>query len=203
MRVFINQRRLNRSRQLAQVLFIVSIAILLGTMALTSGIVPIKNPILYAAPLVLMPVLLITIMNSIWLTNYYGRTPYAEDVVRSGLKGLDKRTILYQYMLPADHVVVSLRGIYTLTTRFQETQFKIDGSEWTDHKARGPFGPLFRYLKQERLGKPFVQATREAHDVQKIVNEALGTNSGVVVQPTVVFLSDKAALEIIDPQLPV
>src|SRR5579859_5049165 len=136
MRVYINQRRINRNRRLAQVLGFVSIGILLGTMALVSGFIPITNPILYAAPLILMPTLLITLMYAIWLTNYYGRTPYAEDVLRDGLKGVDKRSILYQYLLPSDHVLVTLRGIYALTTRFQETRFKIEGSQWTDYKAR-------------------------------------------------------------------
>jgi hypothetical protein len=178
-------------------------AILVGTMAFSSGIVPITNPILFAAPIVILPILLITIMTSIWLTNYYGREPYAEDIVRNGLKGFDKHSILYQYLLPSDHVLVTGQGIYALTTRFQDRQFKIQGGEWTDYKARNLLGPLFLYLKQERLGKPFAQAVRDTHDVQEIVDGALGANSGVVVQPAIVFLSDKATLEVIDPEFPV
>ncbi|HVO41752.1 MAG TPA: hypothetical protein VMT34_03970 [Aggregatilineales bacterium] len=203
MRVVINERRLKRSRQNAQILFFVSLAILLGGLVLSSGFVPTQSGLLLMAPLIIMPIGLVTTLISIRLTNDYVRPPHAEDVLRDGLKGIDKRSILYSYILPANHVLVAPQGVYTLTTRFQETRFKVEGEKWTNYKARGPLGPLFLYLKQEYLGKPFVQADAEAVETQKIIDSALGEKSGVEVQAAVVFINDKATLEIVDPAMPV
>jgi hypothetical protein len=203
MRIFINERRVKRNRQIAQVLFFVSLAILAGGLIVSVGLVPAQSGFLYYAPLVVLPIGLVTTLISIRLTNWYMRPPHAEDILREGLKGIDKRSLLYHYILPCNHVLVTPQGVYALVTRFQEARYKASGTKWTDYKARGPLGPLMLYLKQEGIGRPFDQADLEAAEIQKIVDAALGDKSGVEVQTAVVFTSDKATLDVDDAIMPV
>jgi hypothetical protein len=202
MRVVTNQQRVKRNRQIAQILFFVSLAILMGGFLFTNTLAR-DSATLMLVPCAIMPLGLITTIISVRLTNQYVRPPHAEDAIRDGLKGINKRSILYHYVIPAvNHVLVSPQGVYTFTTRFQESRFKVEGSKWYSWKARGPLAPLFLFLKQEALGDPFKQAQKEAESVQSIVDQAV-PGSGIKVQPVVVFTSPKATLEVIDPEIPV
>ncbi len=201
MRVVTNQQRIKRNRQIAQILFFLSLAILIGGLIFTNTLAR-DNELLMFLPCVIMPLGLVTTIVSVRLTNQYVRPPHAEDAIRDGLKGINRRSILYNYVLPVNHVLVAPQGVYTFTTRFQETRFKIEGDKWYNWKGRGPLAPLFLFLKQEGLGNPFKQATEEAATVQAIVDQAV-PGSKIEVQPVVVFTSPKATLEVIDPDIPV
>jgi hypothetical protein len=99
-------------------------------------------------------------------------------------------------------VLVAPEGVFSFTTRFQETRFEVEGENWINYKNRGPLAPTFLFLRQEGLGKPFKQARDEAANIQEIVDQALpGTN--IKVQPVVVFTSGKAIVEVHDPAIPV
>jgi hypothetical protein len=201
MRVVTNQPRIKRNRQIAQVLFFLSLALIAGL--IFANFKTLENESLFLAQCLLMPIVLITIVISVRLTNQYVRPPHAEDAIRDGLKGINRRSILYNYVLPStNHVLVAPQGVYTFTTRFQDTRFKVDGDQWVNYKARGPLAPISLFFKQEALGNPFKQATSDANAVQAIVDQAV-PGAKIKVQPVVVFTSPKATLEVIDPEIPV
>lgn len=201
MRVVTNQPHVKRNQQIAQYLFFISLAILFGGLLFTNTLAR-ENDLLLLVPCLAMPLGLITTMISVRLTNQYVRPPHPEDAIREGLKGINRRSVLYNYVLPTRHVLLAPQGVYTFTTRFQESRFKIEGDKWFSWKARGPLAPLFLFLKQESLGDPFGQAEKEAQTVQTIVDEAL-PKSGIKVQPVVVFTGQKAILEVDNPTIPV
>jgi hypothetical protein len=202
MRVVTNQRFITRRRGIAQVLFIVSLVILIGAFVVNLNLIKVPDFIAIFVPLVALPIGLVTTIVSVRMTNLYVRTPHSEDAIREGLKGANKRDTLYNYLLPAPHVLVTQQGVYSFTTRFQDTPFKVEGDKWYNPKGRGPLAPLSLFFKQESLGDPFGQAKREAAGVQALVDKAL-PNAGIVVQPAVVFTSPKTTLEVIDPTIPV
>jgi hypothetical protein len=201
MRVVTNQQRVNRNRQIAQILFFVSLAILFGGLIITNTLGN-SSDFFLMLPCLVMPIGLVTTIISIRMTNQYVREPHPEDAILAGLKGINKRSVLFNYLLPANHVLISPQGVYTFTTRFQESRFKIEGGKWTSWKARGPLAPLFLFLKQEALGDPFKQANSEADAIEALIKVKL-PNSDIPVQPVIVFTSPKAYLEVIDPDLPV
>jgi hypothetical protein len=202
MRVVTNQQRVKRNRQVAQILFFLSLAILTSGLIFTNTLAR-DSEVLMLLPCAIMPLGLIATVVSVRLTNQYVRPPHPEDAIREGLKGINRRSILYNYVLPtATHVLVAPQGVYTFTTRFQDARFKVEDDKWYSSKARGPLAPLFLFLKQEGLGDPFKQANHEADSVQALVDQAL-PNSKIEVQPVVVFTSPKVTLEVIDPEIPV
>jgi hypothetical protein len=201
MRVVTNQQRVNRNRQIAQTLFFASLVILFGGLIITNTVGR-TSDLLIALPCLIMPIGLVTTIVSIRLTNQYVREPHPEDAIANGLKGINKRSVLFNYLLPANHVLVSPLGVYTFTTRFQESRFRVEGSKWISWKARGPLAPIFLFLKQEGFGDPFKQANNEADTIEAILKVKL-PNAKVEVQPVVVFTSSRATVEIVDPDLPV
>jgi hypothetical protein len=201
MRVVTNEALIKRNRLISQILFVASLIILFGGLIFTNT-TPGQMDISYFIPCLIMPIGLLTTLFSVRLTNQYIRLPHPEDVIREGVKGAVKGSTLYNYILPTRHVIVSPMGVFSLTTRFQETKFKVEGDKWFNWKARGPLAPVLLFLKQESLGDPFKDAKKDAAAVQTIVDKVL-PDANVEVQPIVVFISDKADVEIIDPVIPV
>src|SRR5205085_12639761 len=134
------------------------------------------------APCIIMPLGLITTVVSVRLTNQYVRPPHPEDAIREGLRSINRRSVLYHYVLPVHHVLVAPQGVFSITTRFQDGYFKIEGDTWHSSKNRGPLAPISLFLKQEGLGDPFKQAAEEAQKVQAIIDKAI-PDSGIKVQP--------------------
>jgi Nuclease-related domain len=201
MRVVTNQQRVKRNRQIAQILYFTSLAVFISGLLVINTLARDNEVFLYL-PCLITPLGLIAMVVSLRLSNQYMRPPHPEDAIREGLKGINRRSVLYNYVLPANHVLVSPQGVYTFATRFQESRFKVEGDKWYNWKNRGPLAPLFLFLKQEGLGDPFKQANAEADAVQAIVDQTLpGTK--IEVQPVVVFSNPKATLEVIDPDIPV
>jgi hypothetical protein len=201
MQIVTNEPRVKRNRQIATILFFASLAILVGGLAVTNFLIPSEST-LVLVPCLVLPFGMLTTVISVRLTNQYVRPPHPEDAIREGVKGIDRRSVLYNYVLPANHVLISPHGIYTFTTRFQDSRFRVEGETWYSWKARGPLAPLFLFLRQEGLGDPFKQARKDAASVQVHVDKAL-PNAGIKVQPAVVFISPKVELEMIDPAVPV
>ena len=202
MRVVINQGRISRNRQIAQILFFVSLAVLIGGLIFTNTIGTTTSGLLVLVPLLVMPLGLTTTIISVRLTNEFVRLPHPDEAIDEGLDGIDPRSVVYHYVLPLKHVLIAPQGIYSLTTRFQETRYTIEGDKWLNWKARGPFAPIFLFLRQEALGDPFKEATRDAETIQAMVDKAL-PGVDIKVQPVVVFTSPKATLEVNNPALPV
>jgi hypothetical protein len=201
MRVITNEHRIKRGRRAGTILFFVSLLVLTGGLLFTNLLV-LDTSLMLFVPCIIMPVGLVTTLASVRLTNRWVRTPRPEVVLTEGLVGIDKRSTLLNYMPLADHVLITPYGVYTLTTRFQTGSFKVEGDVWTDYKARGPLGPLFLFLRQENIGKPFEEAEQTAAKVQAAIDAAL-PDSAIPVEPIVVFLNDRATLELYGPTIPV
>jgi hypothetical protein len=201
MRVVTNEQRIKRGRQVGTVMFFVSLVILIGGLILTNFFA-LSTEVLMAVPCLVLPLGLITTVISVRLTNQYVRQPRPEIVLREGLQGINRRSILFNYFPTANHILLTPHGIYSITTRFQTTRFKVEGEKWTNYKARGPLAPFFLFIKQEGLGDPFAEAREDAKKVQAVVDKAV-LDSGIVVQPLVIFISGRAGVEIIDPAIPV
>ncbi len=201
MRIVTNRQRVNRSRQIAQYLFFASLAILFGGLIFTNTIGQ-QNSTLLFLPCAIMPLGLVTTLVSVRLTNQWVRLPHPEDAIRDGLKGINKRSILYNYVLGPNHVLITPQGVFSLTTRFHESRFSVEGENWINWKGRGPLSPVMLFLRQEHLGDPFKDARQDAEAVQPLVDKAL-PGAGIKVQPVVVFTSPKATLEVTDPAIPV
>jgi hypothetical protein len=131
--------------------------------------------------------------------NRWVREPRADQALVKGLKGFDDRYLLYSHFLPAPHVLLSPMGLFVLTTMGQDGAIRFDGE-----KFRRDFSAarILRFMADEGLGKPLVEADSQVRAMQKLLDEQ-GAGEGVEVQNVVVFYNPRAQLTVSDPPLPV
>src|SRR5260370_25596561 len=98
MRVVTNQRRVKRSRQIAQYLFFFSLAVLIGGLVLTNTLARADETLLLVS-FAIMPLDLVTTIISVRLTNQYVRLPHPEDALRDGLNAINRSPNLYNSRL--------------------------------------------------------------------------------------------------------
>jgi hypothetical protein len=131
--------------------------------------------------------------------NRWMRQPRADQALAQGLKGFDDRYRLYNYVLPAPHVLLSPVGIFVVTALGQDGTIRYDGTRF--RRAWTP-GRLLRLMADEGLGRPLEEVGRQISAVRQLV-EAHEGGQGVDIQGLIVFYNPRAQLEVIDPPLPI
>lgn len=207
MRVETNWKLVRRNRRIANFLFFFSMAVLIGgfiiantQLAATSETADdLSLALALILPWIVLPVGFISTLTSVRMTNLWVRRPRPEDAIREGLKGINKRSILYNYFhFPARHVLVTPFGIFAMITRYQEGRFTVEGDRWKS--VGGPFRWLTRIFRRDDIGKPNEEAIRAAEHVKKLL--AL-SSPNVHVQPLIIFVDPRAQIDIINPTVPV
>jgi hypothetical protein len=131
--------------------------------------------------------------------NRWVREPRADQSLAQGLKGFDDRYCLYNYLLPAPHVLLSPVGLFVLTALGQDGVIRYDGQKF---RRDFSLGRAFRFMAEEGMGKPFAEADAQVGALQKLLDEN-GLGDEVEVQNIVIFYNPKAELIVSDPPRPV
>lgn len=203
MRVETNTQLVKRNKRTANILFFASLAILMGgfltanlqlsaqdSTALTLSLI---------VPWIILPLGLVTTIASVRMTNQWVRRPRPEEALQQGLKGLSKRSVLYNYYHgPARHVLITPQGIFAIVTRFQDGFFSVEGDRW--RTGKGVSGRIMRFFRQDDIGNPSVDAHAAAEHVKKLLVAGV---PDVDVHPLVVFIDPRAQVEAVDPAVPV
>jgi len=131
--------------------------------------------------------------------NRWVREPRAEQVLARGLKGFDDRYRLYNYTLPAPHVLLTPTGVYVLTAMLQEGAIRYEGGRW--HRDFS-LGRAIRFLGDEGLGRPFATGDNEVLAMQRFL-EQHEVAEGVEIENVLVFVHPKAQVDVHEPPRPV
>jgi hypothetical protein len=204
MRILTNERRMRRGRFLATSLSVSGILMLLASWAgtLVSSFTGVNIPV-QTVGYSTLPLLLFGIVFSligIHFTRKWVRLPLPHMVLPAALKGIGKDAVLLNHWGPADHILFTRNGVFTLTTRNQPFDLLINGDHWTD---RAPTRErLQRAFARDTLGSPIRDAKRHADKTSQWLTKLLGKE--IAVQPLIVFLNPKAYLEVSEqPEVPV
>lgn len=198
MRVVVNQALIDRYRKISHILFFVSLAGMGVGFFYTWTADP--NSEASQMSCLILPLLLLMTLTSVRMANTWIREPRPVQALSEALKGLGKRYTLFHHILPAPHVLIGPEGVFTLMTVWQERPYRIKGKKW--YGEEGLMRKLSGYMRQDLLGNPYQSAFLEAQGVQKLIDQ-IAPESGVEVQPVIVFISQGAAFEAEDPLLPV
>lgn len=157
-----------------------------------------ESPLLWLSFLFLLLGLLVSSVGTMNM-NRWVREPRADQALAQGLKGFDDRYLLYNYYLPAPHVLLSPVGLYVLTAMGQDGVIRYE-----DEKFRRDFsiGRLLRFMAEEGMGKPFAEADAQVAAMRKFLDEH-GIGEEVEIQNVVVFYNPRAELSISAPPRPV
>lgn len=208
MRIETNERLVRRNRRTANFLFFFSMIILVGGFIVANS--QLGNPdalksdnalfLTLLLPWFILPVGFIATIASVRMTNLWIRQPRPENVIQEGLKGVSKKSVLYNYYhFPARHVLVAPQGVFAVITRFQDKRYNVNDEKWRE--PSGLFSLIFRVFRQDGIRDPFRDARRAAAHVEKLIQQNGVTD--VTVQPLVIFVDPNVRLDIHEPALPV
>jgi len=200
MRVETNWKLVRRNKRITQYLFYFSFGVLI--VGLVLGFRPpdrIDDPDTAAALLLqtlVLPVAVATSLISVRMTNQWLRQPRPESAIKDALKGINKKSVIYNYYhSPARHVLICPQGVFAMVTRFQDGLFVINGDRW--ERVGGM--RLLRFLRGDNLGNPADDAKRAAAHVKELLSPIA---PDIEVEPLVVFTDPRARLEVTNPSVP-
>ncbi len=203
MRIETNTELVKRNRRTANLLFFFSMGVLIAgflvaNLQLTAqdGITLLLSVVL---PWIVLPVGFISTLVSVRMTNLWVRQPRPEKAIPAGLKGLSKRSVLYNYYhFPARHVLISPQGVFAIITRYQDGIYSVDGDKW--QSQGGLFAGIGRFFRRDAIGNPGEDARKAAAHVKGLLADKF---PNIEVNPLVIFVDPKARLTINDPTVPV
>jgi hypothetical protein len=203
MRVETNWKLVRRNRRITQYLFYFSFGVLI--VGLFIGFRPPASPDdpnLATALLLqtlILPVAVVASLVSVRMTNQWLRQPRPENAIREALKGIHRKSVLYNYYhFPARHVLISPQGVFAMVTRFQDGYYRVNGDRW--ERSGGVVSRPLRFLRGDDIGKPTEDAQRAAAHVKQLLQPFA---PDLEVQPLVIFVSPRARLEVSNPVVPV
>jgi hypothetical protein len=197
--VFVRQRR-----QFAQLFFLASFIVpVLGILIInTQSPEDFESSPFFSLvlPFILLPIAYGVMMFGIRLSNRWIRRPRPEDVLEEAVRGAAHKSVFYNYYFsPANHVLVTPFGVFSITVRYQDGVYRYEGGRWTS--PRSLLGRLVGLIRMDMIGNPVADAVREAQHVEQMIQQVAPS---VTVQPLVVFTDPRARVQVVDqPEVPV
>lgn len=130
----------------------------------------------------------------------FSRSPRQHERLERALKGLDDRYVLFNYMMPASHVLLGPHGLMVFRLKDQPGEIECRGNRWKQKKTAMRILTAFG---SEGLGNP----TRDVEDEFRMLTRFLEKRNvpldGVPVEKVVLFLSPAARLTLEKPTVTV
>jgi hypothetical protein len=127
------------------------------------------------------------------------KEPRADQTLIKILKGFDDRYRLYNYVLPAPHVLLTPFGLCVIIPRDQAGKVRCEGEKW--HHESG-WKRILRLFGQEGLGNPTKETQTEVKKFRRFLAQRL-PDEEVPVEGVVVFTNPQGELEVENPAVPV
>jgi len=135
-----------------------------------------------------------------YLANKWVKPPRADQVLEKALKGFDNKHHLYNYLLPAEHVLLAPSGVLVLKTKYHDGEITCKNGKWN---RAWKWTRLFGSLAQEPLGDPLAELKLEMHKMRQLITPALENAANIPIDGYVVFTDPRAQLSLDDPAAPV
>jgi hypothetical protein len=135
------------------------------------------------------------------LGSRFGRSPRIDQRIDAALKGLPGEYNLYHYKSPASHLLVGPAGVWVLLPYHVVGTITYDKKRW---KVRGGgfLQSYIRFFGAESIGRPDLDAEAEVAAVNKTLLTHYEQDELPAVKPLILFVSDKAVIEIEDAPIP-
>jgi hypothetical protein len=201
MRVYTNENTVRSKRREASIFFFVAIGV-----SVVSFVTMITQPA--EQQMETMWFTMIILIIGVWaviraarLSNVWLREPRPAEVLEEGLKRLGNNYALFNYLLPAHHVLVTPRGVFAFAVMYQRGKFIFKGSQWQAPATL--LARVLRFLRQETTGQPIDLANRDALRAQLWLDMTLPEDVEIEVEPLLVFTDPAATFEAEEPSVPV
>ena len=196
MRTVTNEAKIERGARIGKIATFVGLGFLLA--GLVVSLVFQESPLLWLSFVGLVLGLVVSSIGTLNM-NRWVREPRADQAITQGLKGFDDKYILYNYTLPAPHVLLGPTGLYVLTAMGQDGVIR-----YAEGKFRRDFsvGRLVRFMADEGLGRPLAEADSQVRAMEDYLSQN-DLDGGPEIQNVLVFFHPNAQLSVSDPPVPV
>ena len=195
MKIVANESYIEKRTKLGEVLPLVSLGLLAGSLALT-----------YFRPewmgLTVVIVLLgffASVAGSYYVNRFAGSMPMFKELPKL-LKGLSDQYTLLLYELPISFVLVEPGGLTAIKVKNQSGKISFHAGKW-EHDQR--LRLLRQFGGEESVGKPDEQAAALVKDLEKYLAERLPAGVEVPVRGLALFINPEAHLDTDESPLPV
>jgi len=135
----------------------------------------------------------------IYNANRWVKEPRADQTLDKILKGFGDRYHLYNYVLPASHVLLAPSGLCVITAKDQGGKVRCEGERW--RHASG-WKRILRLFGQEGLGNPTKEVRAEVEKLRRFLAQRL-PGEEAPVEGVIVFTNPQVDLETENPAVPV
>jgi len=136
----------------------------------------------------------------VFYANHWTRSPRADEVLDSALKGISNHYHFYHYLLPVPHVLIGPGGVFVFRTYSHEGQITYDGKKW-----KQPFKLLraLGFSGQEALADPVRDTLFDVARLQRWLAKRMPEEEIPEITPYIVFIRDGAELDVAETEVPV
>jgi len=134
-----------------------------------------------------------------YLAARYVREPTAQGALAKMLKGFDDRHVLYNYLLPVEHVLVTPSGVWVILVKKQPGQFSYDGKKW---RQKFTLSRLLSFLGEPGLGNPLRSIERDIANVSAKLAQEI-PNTEVPIDGVIVFTDPRTSVHVTHTSWPV
>jgi hypothetical protein len=195
MRLTTNEKLIARQSKFARYATFSGLAILIGSLVISLT----NEPMMLLAYVLLLIGFGLAYVGAI-LANKWVKEPRADNALTKALKGLDNKFHLYNYLLPANHVLLTPTGLVVFKVKPNDGRITVQGDKWTS-----PFrlSRLFGGMGQEPIGNPSLDLGNDIEKTKKLLAGKFEGAADVPIDGYVVFSDPKAELIIENPTVPV
>lgn len=135
----------------------------------------------------------------IYNANRWVKEPRPDQTLDKILKGFDDRYHLYNYVLPAPHVLLTPFGFCVINPKDQGGKVRCQGKKW--HHEAG-WKRIWRLFGQEGLGNPTKEVQAEVEKLRRFLAQRV-PGEEAPIEGVVVFTNPQVDLETENPAVPV
>jgi hypothetical protein len=126
----------------------------------------------------------------IFYGNRWGRSPRPDEKLASSLKGLEEKSILYNFYNPVDHLFLGPAGIWIILPYYQGGKIFFEKNRWRQ-KGGNWYLKLFA---QESLGKPEMDVESTRKEMTRWLKSEMGDLATPPVNVVLTFTNEKAQI---------
>jgi len=196
MKIITNERMIKRNGRMGQVATIAGLLVLVGGM-----FVSFRYPTLAGLAWIALLVGFALSQIGLYFGNRWGRHPRPDELIDKELKGLDNQYSIYHYETPAAHLLVGPSGVWVIIPYHQTGKITFEKGRWKQ-KGGGFMQKYLRAFAQEGIGRPDLEAPAEVNAVNRSLKKHLSETDIPNVNPILVFLNEKAELDVDGAPIP-
>ena len=201
MQVITNEKLIKNRARLGRIASFAGLAILvLGLVASLSPHELLTSPQWMLASFGCLFVGFLLSQVGIYHANRWVKEPRADQTLDKILKGFDNRYHLYNYVLPAPHVLLAPFGLCVIKPKHQGGKVRCQGEKWRHEIG---WKRILRLFGQEGLGNPTKEVRAEIEKLRRFLAERLPDDEEVPIEGIVVFTNPQVDLETEAPAVPV